>query len=82
MNTYYSKDRKGATDRRLVPQDVITKKVTLPLARGGYFFVFLIISNNNVTMIPSIIRTIDNNSKSLIHIPSLSLDFLCNIRVQ
>lgn len=59
---------RGATDRRLDPK-LIIKKITATLAWGGYFFVFLIISNNNVITILSIISTIESISKSLIYIP-------------
>ena len=55
--------------------NILLQKVTLPLARGGYFFVFVfsIIFNNNVTTILSIISTMDKSSKSLIRIPSFRL---------
>ena len=80
VDTYYYVDRKGATDRRLASGCKFTKS-NHTFGRGGYFFVFLIISNNNVTTIPSIINTIDKSSKSLIRIPSF-LRFPMYIRFQ
>ena len=59
---------RGATDRRLDPSIMITKS-NHTFGWGGYFFVFLITSNNNVTTILRIISTIESISKSLIYIP-------------
>ena len=58
MNTYYSKDRKGATDSGQSLKDEITKS-NLTFGRGGYFFVFLMISKINITMIFNIISMMD-----------------------
>ena len=62
IDTYYYKDRKGATDSWLALVIITTQRSNHTLQSGGYFFVFRIISNINITMILSIIRMIANIS--------------------
>ena len=53
----------------VVSPNIALQKSNSDFGEGGYFFVFLIISNINITMILRIIRMIDNIWKSVIHIP-------------
>ena len=53
---------------------LLYEKVADSLDGGGYFFMLLNSSTISVTMIASIINTMESNSKSLMKLPSLLQD--------